>query len=326
MTSEPRNYEKLHDFSISVPGGLSGQIFAVCYGLWVTLNLGFSCNLRFYSSGTAISRLGVARLFEGKKAHELGLSYTQINGNLNWSAQKTAPIRSWSRRMFGTWKLWSIAQSLVSKLDGTIRHSRSTPAPQIPRGIITLEDLQDARYGSDLIGYPSDTRVVEAVWKELSELIAASGEDDFTQLTGLRDSVAIHWRLGDFLKSPVHGSVSWESLEQCLYASGAEETASIYLYTDSPETARSIIKQSGTPFQPTVVSKDIWSDLYMMTRSRIFIGSNSAVSLLAAMSLRADNSESQTWLPDSWYRDPNLRHHDSGFTFEGSRRYPVEFL
>jgi hypothetical protein len=196
---------------------------------------------------------------------------------------------------------------------------------------LSAKQIQFAAPGSTISGYPTDYRIIEESWSLMSSMISQSGHPDFAHQTGKEDTVSVHWRLGDYLQNSYHGAVSWLSLGHCLkYAN--PHNMPVKVFTDSPEIAEQVIagSQAFSRFHQNyeIVSGDIWSDLFEMTRSRVFVGSQSGVSFLAALALRSDNPNSQTWLPDKWFLNPHAQHlfHHGPKTSQGSVFYPSNLV
>jgi hypothetical protein len=191
--------------------------------------------------------------------------------------------------------------------------------------------LLNASLGSTVSGYPTDYRIIEESWDLLSSMISSSGHPDFTSETGKEDTVAVHWRLGDYLQNNYHGAISATSLGNCLRYANTEDKQ-IKIFTDSPEIADNLVQnsQSFSGFRQNceIFSGDIWSDLFEMTRSKVFVGSHSGVSFLAALALRSDNADSQTWLPDKWFlnKHAQLLFNHGPKTAKGSAFYPAQLV
>jgi hypothetical protein len=209
--------------------------------------------------------------------------------------------------------------------------SRGTNSPSkfevVISNSISEQKLLEVKPGATVVGYPTDYRIIEQSWEMLSAMIASSGSPDFTQGTGMEDTVAVHWRLGDYVNNEFHGAVAWRSISNCLRYANIDNKP-IKLFTDSPQLAEQTIRESREPLDCQIVSGDIWSDLYGMTRSRVFVGSQSGVSFLAALALRFNNPNVRTWLPDKWFRNPAAQYlfRMPPNTGEGSAFYPAHLV
>lgn len=314
---------ELHGVVLSVPGGLAGQFFALCYGFWIAHFRGIKTHLEFYDIGTDISGFSIGSLLETESTKSSGISYSELSGSLNWSKGGSKPaFNSILLKVRGS-VVWKRLRVYAHSILQHFYRARKNPDASAP-GVITRDSLQSLSVGSRFIGYPADYRVIQEAWPFLPKVIAQSGLPDFSRDTGLTDSVAIHWRLGDYVNNRTHGVVAWSSIVRCIEEACSEDLP-IRLFTDSPDLAMELIGDSMQGRNFSVVCTDIWSDLYEMTRSKNFIGSHSGVSFLAALAIRSDNPNAKTWLPDKWFLDEQL---DTNFirpveTFGSSIIYPA---
>ena len=311
--------------SLSVPGGVGGQLWAVCYAAWIFEKKGLHTQINFYNTGTAISGFGLAPLLETDAAKALGITYSQRIGSLDWNGNRRGTLTYLARQVAGHTKAWALFRDTL----GAQRRSRldsSQPFTDVKTGTITLETLQNLKHGEHLIGYPSDCRVIEEAWEMIPRMIEESGLPNFVKDTGTENSVAVHWRLGDYVDNPIHGSISWKSLEKCIDENVGRGLA-VKIITDSPSLAEELVGDSVKSRSISFLSSDIWSDLFEMTRSKIFVGSHSAVSFLAALALRMDNPSAMTCLPDKWFLHEGFERQfvRTEITFGKSIIYPVDF-
>jgi len=319
------------NLTLVVPGGLAGQLFAVGYGAWISKKRGEGVHIIFYDVSTSISKFGVQGVLDSQVATTLGVTYSLVQES--WPPGLTkSPIQkvlSLASRFKKRWLLEDIqavspAANLTSK-DSAADKKLLLWGPTTH--IISPERLITAPAGSIICGYPTDYRIIEESWNLLASMIAASSYPDFAHETGSNDTVAVHWRLGDYIQNECHGAVAWKSLSNCLKYANKEDMP-VRIFTDSPDLAERTILESQGSCEYEIVSSDIWSDLFSMTRSRVFIGSHSGVSFLAALALRSDNPLSVTWLPNAWFLAQNFEHkfHLGPKTAGGSSFYPARLV
>lgn len=318
-------------FTLELPGGLAGQIFAVSYAAWISSRRQERVHIRFFDGGTGISQLGVESVLNSELCQELGITFSVEKES--WPpASLRSPIakvrdslaKLQPKSFFELVHSLTLGGFLASRewLDGR----KSSWGLATPTSI-SREKLLRSPAGSTIAGFPTDYRVIEESWSLLAQMIKSSGSPDFAHNTGAEDTVSVHWRLGDYVGNPFHGAVGWDSIRNCLkYAN--PKGLPIKLFTDSPELAATTILEAQDSTNFEVVSGDIWSDLFGMTRSRVFIGSQSGVSLLAALALRFDNPDSTTWLPDRWFLNSQaqLLFHQAPKTAAGSAFYPARLV
>ena len=311
---------------VSVPGGLAGQVFAVCYAVWIHDVRGLETHINFFDAGTEISSFSVGPLLDTKSAHSMGISYSQHKGNLDWIGSKSNPLLRFARERFGGTKAWQLAREGLTKLTSRVQRKPRLSSSKRKMGTILRETLLHVSPGDSLVGYPVDYRVIEEAWKNFQLLLDESGRPDFSRDTAEDDSVAVHWRLGDYYGNSTHGSISWESLEHCIH-NAVPRKVPIKIFTDSPDLALQLVGDSALGANAEFVSSDIWSDLFLMSRSKFFIGSHSGISFLVALAQKADNPDSNTFLPARWFLKAPF---DEDFlrspkTFGNSFLYEVRF-
>jgi len=172
-----------------------------------------------------------------------------------------------------------------------------------------MSDLQQVALGNPVRrGYPNDFAVAERMLPILATIITEAGMHDFLRDTGRSNDVAIHWRVGDYLENPFHGTYAWSAFDKLLDSLN-DDTETIRIFTDSPDYVHKSVKNSDKREQIVIESGDIWNDLYLMTRSRIFIGSHSGISLWAAMALMQGGSQAQVQLPSRWFVQQSSEKH-----------------
>ena len=167
--------------------------------------------------------------------------------------------------------------------------------------IISKSDLFSAQPDELVIGYPSDLGIVEESWDLLSQALGETTYPNFIQNAGADSFVAIHWRLGDYVGNDFQGVVSWDSIYECLRSNNLLKKE-VRVFTDSPDLAASIISGFDHDGRLEIVSSTIWNDLFRMTRARFFIGTNSQVSLLAAIALRKSRNRTAVFLPRPFFK------------------------
>jgi len=296
--------------TLAVPGGLAGQIFAVGYGAWISTRLNQRVHLQFHDVGTSIAKFSVAELCETSTAKTLGISYSQVSGG--WPPSKTmGSFKGMGSRVSGKLKSTSLGGVTQAMLRGGAlelerrRSGGNVNTMRFMDGVITKQKLETAKPGSTVVGYPADPQIIEDSWAELSQIIAESGLPDFSSQTATEESIAVHWRLGDYVGNHTHGAVDWTSIVNCIKGS-CETGLPLKIFTDSPDLAKEIISHNIGSSNYEIISGKIWSDLKQMTQSRTFIGTNSGVSLLAALAMVQDKAEAHIWLPKQWFLNREL--------------------
>lgn len=324
-----KNSEK--GVSLAVPGGLAGQLFAVGYAAWIASRRHEPVHIKFFHPGANASTVGVQGVLNSEVGKKLGLTFSIETSNWpprpSYSIARLLVDLGFRLRHISMFELLqSLALGAYTASEDKLRGGKFAWRAAVSTSISPRQLIQ-APPNSTISGFPTDYRIIEQSWDLLAAMVHSSGSPDFAHDTGHEDSVSIHWRLGDYVGNPFHGVVSWGSLTNCLkYAN--KKGLPVRIFTDSPELAERVIGQSSSKLDYKIVSGDIWSDLYEMTRSKVFIGSHSGVSFLAASALRFDNPNSETWLPDKWFlnRQANLLFHPGPKTAEGSAFYTARLV
>lgn len=308
--------------TLSIPGGLAGQVFAVGYAGWISSNLGYGVHLQFHDLGTDISKFSVAELCDTKNAKKLNISYSLVSRD--WPpSYKLSKIRNLRRILSGYLKR-SRRGSIFLRVLSVIRQELKPHSKSSNFGVISKSTLKSAKKGNFIVGYPTDYQIIEESWFLLSKMFHECGALDFTIDTATEESIALHWRLGDYVENSFHGAVSWSSLFHCLEGIGHSDLP-LKIFTDSPDLAIKTIGNKLNGRNYSVISGEIWSDLKYMTKSRIFIGTNSGISFLVALALSQDSNRAQIWLPKKWFlnSEPERHFNVPEKTFSSAFFYPV---
>ncbi len=315
--------------TLSVPGGLAGQLFAIGYGAWVSSKRHIPVHIVFHHMGSSIGKLGAIGVLNSEIAKSLGISFSVAD--TSWPPESRL-IQTASRftpdSLFRLTRAATFGFYLALQGSHSPQKSPTSPVVSYPLG---ARKLLNAPLGARISGYPTDYRIIEESWDLLSRMISTSGYPNFVDETGKEETVAIHWRLGDYLQNSYHGAVSGSSLANCLKYANVDNLP-VKLFTDSPDIAEKVIRDSPSLSNYLrdyeIVSGDVWSDLFGMTRSKVFIGSHSGVSFLAALALRSNNSQAMTWLPDKWFLNQHAQYtfHHGPKTSNASVFYPANLV
>jgi hypothetical protein len=291
--------------TLAVPGGLSGQIFAVGYALWITKILNKKVHVQFYDVGTSISAFKLGTLLDSEASKEFDITYSCLKNGWppSYGSQKflklvVGLLKKTIKKNLLVKAMYSWYQKImVETVDRNLGYDFFQK--RLVTEVISEDQLRLAKPGEKIWGYPTDFQIVEKSWPYLSKLIS-NHVSDFAKNCGQEDSVAIHWRLGDYINNDFHGAVSWTSIARCLIYANPNGFP-VRIFTDSPDVAQQVLYDSKINTEIKVFSYDIWTDLYLMTRSKIFIGTQSGVSFLAALAIRESNDFARTWFPNRWF-------------------------
>jgi len=117
------------------------------------------------------------------------------------------------------------------------------------------------------------------------------------ELKELRDSVALHYRLGDLTKLSSKGPVEENELKMILSSLKEHQKLKCILFSDSPKLASK--RLAGAWSQKKIITVDVDSVkmLWLASNSKIFIGTNSKLSIWAALFKILENVNSTIYMP-----------------------------
>lgn len=128
-----------------------------------------------------------------------------------------------------------------------------------------------------------------------SEIQIAS--DTPPELKKLRDSVALHFRLGDLTKLSSKSPIEEKKLKKILSSLKEHQNLNCILFSDSPKLASKLL--TGAWNEKKIISVDVDSVkmLWLASNSKIFIGTNSKLSMWAALFKILENVNSTIYMP-----------------------------
>lgn len=121
------------------------------------------------------------------------------------------------------------------------------------------------------------------------------------------DSFAVHIRRGDYLKSSISGALPAAYYVEALRKLGARRESSIFVFSDSPQTAKEELEELHSEFTFQFVPDDLDSanSLYALSKSSNLVMSNSTFSWWGAMT---GNLGKRVCHPAGW--NEHLMHSD----------------
>lgn len=278
-------------------GGLAGQLSALSTCLWIEEHLARETRLVFHEGGVSRRPLVIGPLMQGIPVKIVSEPF---EFNLDGSP---GPHPGLSRRLLLRLRRGRLA-FLSSVGLAVVGDSLGKEALQaLPRRVGTV------------FGYPSDWRIMGETSSAIANRLSSATIPNFLAHAGEEDSIAVHWRLGDYLASSrtlaTHGLVSPVELAQAIKA--LPEEIPIKVFSDSPELVEYSLRGSTMLAQraEVILEPDIWKTMFKMTRSRYFIGTNSGISMWAALAV--DRAGGKTLLPELSSRlrsgsEPSLGH------------------
>lgn len=272
-------------------GGLGGQLLALSYAIWIAKHHTRAVQLVFHDGGASLRPLELSDVLESEYIQNMNISYTNVHDFTSSSSADSA---------FG--KLSSNIKTKLKVTKAFVLKKLNLKQKTYILPDITMEDLLNLSLNiEELNGYSTDYLVFEEVQPEICAALEFSNQANFLANGGQENSLSIHWRLGDYVNNPFHGTVSFQSISDAIQSLGLSPDIPITLFTDSPEIATKEIRESSFDQHIEIKSSTIWNDMYEMSRSKYFIGNHSAVSLLASLSIHEGNPESTILFPANWF-------------------------
>lgn len=138
--------------------------------------------------------------------------------------------------------------------------------------------------------------------------------------------VVIHYRMGDKRAKFSHpsdfggdGIVDPESFRAILNSLNLESNLEIFVVSDEPRTAQKLLATVQVNAKLNLKTGDIWEDIFLMSQAKVFIGSWSQVSQLAAVCNLSNGGRS--FLPNTTQVGTKIR-----WQLEGVNFYEPVFL
>ena len=273
---------------MNVAGGLAAQFLGLAYALFVSRGTqGRARVVIRFQDGSSFNRGW--HLGEITEADALRKSNIQFE----ITRKKTARPRVLISRF---------APGLMKRVH-RVRRNESFPT------VVTMEELQSVLSAPPPVlnpradSYLADYRIVESVWPQLGEVMGAiSTPHNFVRSAGTEDSISIHWRLGDYLSSDFHGHVRLEAILPCISEARLHNPdLRVRFFSDSPDLVKAALAVLPLENYEVVDSPNIWLALTEMSRSCWFVGTNSGISLLAALAIHhSGRHQTRIFLPSQW--------------------------
>ena len=117
------------------------------------------------------------------------------------------------------------------------------------------------------------------------------------ELKELRDFVALHYRLGDLTELSSKGPVEENELKMILSSLKEHQKLKCILFSDSPKLASKLLAGAWSQKKIITVDVDSVKMLWLASNSKIFIGTNSKLSIWAALFKILENVNSTIYMP-----------------------------
>ena len=152
----------------------------------------------------------------------------------------------------------------------------------------------------------------------------ANIKSPYTKEQTKEQTIVIHYRLGDRrITGKSHSDfiavkiLNPKSYKKVLNQIKDLDTFKIYVISEEPKLAKSLLAQAGIRVNSRITTGSIWDDLYLASQADIFIGSDSQVSQLANIYVESNGGKSFML---NFMRDANNRQ------FENTEYLNSEFI
>ena len=279
---------------IKSSGGLGAQLLAIAYCIWLKKNKNKKTIIQFAEQGVSYRAFVVADLL------------TDIDYRVVKSGNQFETNSSALETDSGT-SIVSRSNQLRSRFRKLIKSGLQLTHVLIYNPNLSLEEIEKTKAWTRLIdGYHADLRILREVWPDLSRLIMQQRPLNFISNAGSKNSLSVHWRMGDYMDSEAnltHGVISAsEMISQIQRVVNEYPIENILIFSDSLTMAKSYLDELDFGLNITFVQGDIWSDMIQMAESRFFIGSHSSISILVTFALIERFPEAVVYLPDQWFK------------------------
>lgn len=291
-------------------GGLGAQLGALSYALWLQKKFERPVKIQFREKGLTFYPIVIKELL-------FAVRYEIIPANEVTDLTQSDPPKNHSLRGRTALLFQAPLQYFKRLVIRFLIRFRIIVSGEH----LSISSLKQIRRRTKIVrGYHSDLRVIEETWELLAKQFEKSSLRNFMVGSGSNETVAIHWRLGDYLTNPyanfTHGTISTDSIVACLREASREfKISDVRVFSDSPELAMSQLVIYNNEFNFTFESGEIWDDLFEMSRSKVFIGSHSSISTWAAISIARANPNAGVYLPNKWFKNlpPGFETSDEDF-------------
>ncbi|CAN2170405.1 hypothetical protein MCEMRH37_00033 [Candidatus Nanopelagicaceae bacterium] len=142
----------------------------------------------------------------------------------------------------------------------------------------------------------------------------------------MRPDVVIHFRIGDKRAKFSHpsdfggdGICDPNVFSSITNSLKTGPNPKIIVVSDEPKVAQALLREAGLNVETNPVTGNLWDDLYLMSQARVFVGSWSQVSQLAAICV--SGNKGKAFLPSTTQVGTKIKWQVDGVTF-----YDPEFL
>ena len=308
---------------VKLAGGATAQCIALMNSVYLQKKLNKDFKLYYFphSTGTywpfAIDFL--------LKPGELGSSEEFIQGldvKSNFEVGKIIRAHPLSKSGFSHEKLLSLIRKL--KLERMLQKIRGESAL-----LASMKNLERVTRHTKAVSGGFVPYFDESVNSEMDKRFTQAGKKSPFSLTMdeiSRPDVVIHFRIGDKRAKFSHptdfggdGICDPSEFKNLIERYVSSEKMRIVVVSDEPLVAAKLLHNVGINVDTNAIKGDIWEDLYLMSQAKLFIGSWSQVSQLAAACVI--NNGGKAFYPSTTHNNRKI-----AWSLEGLNFYEPKFL
>lgn len=322
------------DLKVKLAGGAAAQCIALMNSIYLEKKLNKKIHLHYFphSTGTywpfAIDFL--------LKPGELKSSEELISGfkpNSNLEVGKIIRSHPLARNGINREKILSLVRKL--RLERILQNLRGESAL-----LASMKNLDKVSRRTNAVSGGFVPFFNEAVNLEMdSRFKVAEKKSPFslTMSQSSRPDVVIHYRIGDKRAKFSHpsdfggdGICDPAKFKQLIQKFGSSDLQKIVVVSDEPQVAAKLLQEVGVIVETNSIKGDVWEDLYLMSQAKLFIGSWSQVSQLAAICVTGNGgrailpSTTQVGTKINW-SIPTVQFYEPSFLEEGHWIYSGSF-
>lgn len=305
------------DLRIKLAGGAAAQCLALMNAIYLRNKLNRKFKLFYFPHSTGTYwPFGIDFLLEDG---ELGSSNVGIKGLEeieNLEIGKIIKSHPLAARRFSYERILSLIRKIKLerflqklRMEDALLASRknldkvSSKSKAVSGGFVPLVDLQVSR--------EMDNRFLKAGKRSpFSVSLDASRRPD----------IVIHFRIGDKRAKFTHpsdfggdGISDPQAFKKIVTSMNFKEAPKIVVVSDEPQVAQALLNEVGIFAETNRVTGNLWDDLYLMSQARVFIGSWSQVSQLAAICV--SGNKGAVYLPSTTQVGTKVKWEIDGVTF-----------
>lgn len=192
--------------------------------------------------------------------------------------------------------------------NGLLFNPKSLITPLVKKILLTTGFLSEAsdqlefnnikKWTSTYRGHYSYRQITTINACKIIDLLESNKLYFYSKNIGLEKIISVHYRLGDLIALKRSSLVDPARLTSLMKSLSNENVQpEFYLFSDNVQMAYSLLRDKKSSFNLMTLELDAWDTLVKLSFSRVFIGTNSKISIWAAIFRSRLNIGDLTYLP-----------------------------